>query len=322
MKHCTSWLGLATSLLLSLPAQAAGQPEQAGGAAMRHDGHAHESTRPDNGQPPTAREGVSGWKERGQPWTRQPFIMPVMRRGGRDRMSTGLVEKNIETDVFEVFAPDSSVADARRKVPVEAKGTVIKALPRLGNYYWVTARQEQNGQVTVASTPYYFGEPGPAPTRMLLEQKHELEIIPQPLPREHGSWRESEKWNFLLRFNGQPLANTTLQMETEFGTRTAFSSDDQGVVRVLFPRDFKPAEKTPGQGAHAHGPRRAKFVLAAEHDAGGKHYLTAFNYTYSADADRNRDLLTGVGFGIFGMLLAVPLLRRKKTGNNTVTKDA
>lgn len=320
MKHCINWLGLATSLLLSLPAQAAGQPEQAG---MRHDGHVQEGARPDTGQSTPAREGVSGWKgQNKQPWTRQPFITPVMFRGGRDRMSTGLVEKNIETDFFEVFAPDSGVADARRKIPVEAKGTVIKALPRLGNYYWVTARQEKDDQVTVASTPYYFGDPGPAPTRLLLEQKHELEIIPQPLPREHGSWRESEKWQFMLRFNGQPLANTTLRMETEFGTRTAFASDEKGMVAVLFPRDFKPAEKTPGQDGHAHGPRRAKFVLVAEHDAGGKHYLTAFNYTYSADADRNRDLLAGVGFGVVGMLLAAPLLRRRKTSPNTSTKDA
>ncbi|MDO8891290.1 MAG: hypothetical protein Q7V00_05550 [Sulfurimicrobium sp.] len=261
-------------------------------------------------------------KRQGRDWTKYPLITPVMRKGERDRMSTGLTEKNIATDYFEVFAPDSSVTDARRKVPVEAEGTVIKALPKLGNYYWVAARQEKDGEVIVASTPYYFGEPGPAPTRLLLEQKYELEIIPQPLPREHGAWRESEKWQFLLRFNGQPLANKALRMETEFGTRTAFTSDGKGMVTVLFPRDFKPAEKTPGQGGHSHGPRRAKFVLAAEHDDGGKHYLTSFNYTYSADPDRNRDLLAGLGFGVFGMLLAAPLLRRKKAENNKSTKEA
>ncbi|MDO9189737.1 MAG: hypothetical protein Q7U24_07700 [Sulfurimicrobium sp.] len=111
-------------------------------------------------------------------------------------------------------------------------------------------------------------------------------------------------------------------METEFGTRTAFTSDGKGMVTVLFPRDFKPAEKTPGQGGHSHGPRRAKFVLAAEHDDGGKHYLTSFNHTYSADPDRNRDLLAGLGFGVFGMLLAAPLLRRKKAENNKSTKEA
>ncbi len=286
-------------------------------------GIAAERQNHDHGAGSTEQPGTAGQgKRQGRDWTKYPLITPVMRKGERDRMSTGLVEKNIETDSFEVFAPDASVADARRKVPVEAEGTVIKALPKLGNYYWVTARQETEGQVTVASTPYYFGEPGPAPTRLLLEQKYELEIIPQPLPREHGAWRESEKWQFLLRFNGQPLANKALRMETEFGTKTAFTSDEQGRVSVLFPRDFKPIEKKPEQGVHSHGPRRAKFVLAAEHEDGGKHYLTAFNYTYSADVDRNRDLLAGVGFGVFGMLLAAPLLRRKKAENKNSAKEA
>ena len=63
----------------------------------------------------------------------------------------------------------------------------------------------------MASTAYVFRQPRPGADQMLLEQKHELEIIPQPLPREHGSWRESEKWQFLLRFNGQPLANKAVE---------------------------------------------------------------------------------------------------------------
>ncbi len=289
--------------------------------AAEHQHHEHDAAQPPSGsteQPRAASQGK--WQSR--EWTKYPLITPAMRRGERDRMSTGLVEKNIETDFFEVFAPDSSVESARRKVAVEPEGTAIKALPKLGNYYWVTARQEKEGEVTIASTPYYFGEPGPAPTKMLLEQKYELEIIPQPLPREHGAWRESEKWSFMLRFNGQPLASKAVRMETEFGTRTDFMSDKDGIVTVLFPRDFKPVEKKPGQDGHSHGPRRAKFVLAAEHDDSGKHYLTAFNFTYSADPDRNRDMLAGVGFGVFGMLLAVPLLRRKKADNNKNAREA
>jgi hypothetical protein len=308
--------------LMAAQAMAADRPgadrssQASSGMAAEHPHHEHGAAQPPSDgteRPKVASQG----KRQGRDWTQYPLITPAMRKGERDRMSTGLVEKNIETDFFEVFAPDSSVEGARRKVAVEPEGTAIKALPKLGNYYWVTARQEKEGQVTVASTPYYFGEPGPAPTKMLLEQKHELEIIPQPLPREHGAWRESEKWSFMLRFNGQPLANTALRIETEFGTQSSFTSDEKGRVTVLFPRDFRPDEKKPGQGDHSHRPRRAKFVLATAHDDGGTHYLTTFNFTYSADADRNRDLLAGVGFGIFGMLLAAPLLRRKKLDNNT-----
>lgn len=314
-----AFLMAAQGMALAEEKPGASRPAQnLSGMAAKHQHHEHGAGA--EGKVPSGAPGQG--KRQARDWTQYPLITPAMRRGERDRMSTGLTEKNIETESFEVFAPDSSVADARRKVPVEAEGTVIKALPKLGNYYWVAARQEKDGKVIVASTPYYFGEPGPAPTRMLLEQKYELEIIPQPLPREHGSWRESEKWQFLLRFNGQPLANKALRMETEFGSKTAFISDEKGMVTVLFPRDFKPTEKNPGQGGHSHGPRRAKFVLATEHDDGGKHYLTAFNHTYSADADRKRDLLTGVGFGVFGMLLAAPLLRRKKAENNKSTKEA
>ncbi|MBZ0104803.1 MAG: hypothetical protein K8H84_04145 [Sulfuricella denitrificans] len=295
-------------------AEATPRSGSSSGMAQEHQHHEYGAAQ----QPD--KPGKGKWQARD--WTQYPLIAPVMRRGERDRMSTGLMEKNIETDFFEVFSPDSSVADARRKVPVEAEGTVIKALPKVGNYYWVSARQEGNGQVTVASTPYYFGEPGPAPTRLLLEQKYELEIIPQPLPREHGAWRESEKWRFMLRFNGQPLANKALRMETEFGSKTSFTSDEKGMVTVLFPRDFKPVDKKAEQGGHSHGPRRAKFVLAAEHDDGGKHYLTAFNHTYSADAERGKNLLAGVGFGVFGMLLASPLLRRRKTDNANGAREA
>jgi hypothetical protein len=318
LTHCS--LILAASLITSQEvALAQGRPEgvrPAAGAAAEHQHHDHGAAAQLEARP----GGQGGWQ--GRDWTKYPLITPVMRRGERDRMSAGLATKNLETEAFGVFAPDSRREGARRMVPAESEGTAIKALPKLGNYYWITARQEKDGQVTVASSPYYFGEPGPAPTRMLLEQKHELEIIPQPLPREHGAWRESEKWEFLLRFNGQPLAAKTVKMETEFGTKTAFVSDEKGVVTVLFPRDFKPAEKKPEQGGHDHGPRRAKFVLAAEHDDAGRHYLTAFNYTYSTDPDRNRNLLAGVGFGLFGMLLAAPLLRRKKAKDNNSAKEA
>ena len=286
------------------------------GMAAGHQHHDHDQAqRPaaNPGQP--AAPGQAKWP--GREWTQYPLLTPVMNGRGGDRAAAKLAVKNLQPAALEVFAAEGPADRLRRRVPVEPEGTPIEAVSaKTGNYHWVTAREEAEGKVTVASTAYYFGNPGAAPTRLLLEQKNELEIVPQPLPREHGAWRESEKWKFLLRFNGQPLANKPVKMETEFGTKTAFTSDEKGMVTVLFPRDFKPAEPSRAQGGHDHGPRRAKFVLAAEHDEGGKHYLTAFNYTYSADAERDKNLFAGVGFGLFGMLLATPLLRRKKIDNS------
>ncbi len=273
--------------------------------------HAHHAEAPAVGADVPALPAPPRWQ--GREWTKYPLIVPAMRAGQRDRGALAVALKNIAPAAMDVFAPDLASPQARRQVPLEADGTPIAMLPRVGNFYWLSARQEDGGRVSVASTVTYFSEPGPAPTQLLLVPKSELELIPQPLPREHGSYRESEKWKFLLRFNGKPLAGTTVRMETELGTKTAFVSDGEGAVTVLFPRDFKTAEAG-GESGH-HGPRAAKFVLAAEHEADGRTYLTAFNYTYSPDADRDRSLAWGAAFGVLGMVAAAPLLRRRATRN-------
>ncbi|MDD5242189.1 MAG: hypothetical protein PHG47_10800 [Sulfuricella sp.] len=317
----TLTLACASAMAEGRPAE--GRPAGAPAAAEaihQHDHHDHalgQIMAPD-GKPAAA--AVQG-KWQGREWTKYPLLTPMMGRVG-DRAAATLAVKNLQPAVLEVFAAEGPADRLRRQFPVVPEGTPIEAVtPKIGNYHWVSAREEAEGKVTVASTAYFFGNPGVAPTKLLLQQKSELEIIPQPLPREHGAWRESEKWRFMVRFNGQPLANQTVKMETEFGTRTAFVSDEKGMATVLFPRDFKSAEQNERGGRHG-GPRKAKFVLAAERDDGGKHYLTAFNYTYSPDSERDKSLLAGVGFGVFGMLLATPLLRRKKSENNHSAKEA
>lgn len=273
-------------------------PSLAAAPAGMAGGHDHGAAR--------AEDAAASAPARGQDWTRYPLIVPQMRRGA-DRMAGSLGLKNIEAAQVTLYAP---VRQISMDFPVTEQGARIEAVdPKVGNFHWVTARQDKEGTVIVASTVHAFNNPGPAPTAMFLERKNALEIIPQPLPREHSSYRESEKWRFLVRFNGQPLANGKLKLETEFGSRSTFLTSQDGLATVLFPRDIKPAaENAPG----GHGPRRAKFVLAVEHDDLGKHYLTAFNYGYGADPDRSRSLAAGAGFGVLGMLLAAPLWRRKR----------
>ena len=309
--------------LVQVQAVAAEAAHPAGGRPaaadeVRHHDHAPAQAAGSLGNSASA-AGQGKWP--GREWTKYPLLTPMMGRGG-DRATAKLAVKNIQPTGLEVFAAEGPADRLRRQVPVTPEGTQIEAVtPKIGNYHWVSAREEAEGKVTVASTAYQFGNPGAAPTKLLLTPKYELEIIPQPLPREHGSYRESEKWQFLLRFNGQPLANKELKLETEFGTRTTFVSDAKGVVTVLFPLDFKPADHAKAHDQHM-DPRKGKFVLAAEHDEGGKHYLTAFNYAYSPDATTGKNLMAGAGFGVFGMLLAAPLLRRKKADNKNGAKES
>ncbi|MBS4096747.1 MAG: hypothetical protein KGZ83_07935 [Sulfuricella sp.] len=261
---------------------------------------------------PAAEAGQAGRPSArmGRDWTRYPLI--VAAPGGRgERGANLLAVKNLEAATLDVYAPDGPPERAHRRVDLTPEGAKVEPVsPKNGNYYWVSAREVKDDRISVASSATYFSNPGKAPTQMLLERRNELEIIPQPLPREHGSYRESEKWRFLLRFDGQPLANREVRMETEFGSKSTFTSGPDGLVTVLFPYDFKPEE--PGKADDPHrGPRRGRFVLAAEHEADGKHYLTAFNFAYSPDAERGKSLWAGVGFLALGMGLAVPLWRRK-----------
>lgn len=244
-------------------------------------------------------------------WTRLPVLAPAMSRGG-ERGAAALKPSGIDADELTVFAPGGP--DERRRVayPVGPEGAKIEsASPKVGNYHWVVARQEAEGEVRVASTAWYFGNPGPAPTELLTQPKHELEIVPQPLPREHSSYREAEEWRFQVRWNGAPLAKQTVTLETEFGSRSSYVSDELGTVVVLFPRDFREKKGKPAGEEAMMGPRRAKFVLGTEHEVDGKRYLTAFNFTYSPDPGRTRSLGWGAAFGVLGMVAALPLLRRR-----------
>lgn len=183
-----------------------------------------------------------------------------------------------------------------------------------GNYHWLVAREEADGQVTVASTAWYFSNPGPSPKALLGRVRHELELIPDPLPREHSQYREGERWRFLVRFQGKPLPAAKLQLETEAGTRTPLIADGQGIAAVVLPRDLDPG-RAKGGGHMDRGPRAA-FVLAVRHEEQGKRYLTAFNGSYGADPSRSQSLAWGAGFGALGMALAVPLVIRRKEKNN------
>lgn len=243
-------------------------------------------------------------------WTQQPLLVGRAERG--ERAGAVLSLRNVAAPQVTVYASEGPAERLKVDYPVEEGRAKINAVaPKIGNYHWVVAREESPELVKVASTAWYFGNPGDSPKDMLTLIKHELEIVPAPLPREHRSYREAEKSDFLVRFKGKPLAGQPLGFETEFGSRSTVVTDAAGVATLVFPRDFKAPEKTDGESADAR--QRGRFVLTAEKEQDGKRYVTTFNFTYSQDPERNRSLGWGAAFGILGMAAATPLLRRRKS---------
>ncbi|MCL2525319.1 MAG: DUF4198 domain-containing protein [Betaproteobacteria bacterium] len=239
--------------------------------------------------------------ERGA-WTTQPLLL--LERG-EDRASASLRLRGPTALLVTVFGPAGGerlfeLIDDRAQIEVADAG--------IGNYHWLQVREEKPQHVGVAATVWYSSLAGPSPRRLLETRHSELEIVPAPLPREHANYRESEKWQFVVRYEGQPLAEQRLLLETEHGSRGTFVTDAQGVATVLFPRDF--AGK-PGRSGHGARPK-AGFVLRTEHVDAGRHFVTTFNATYGEDVDRGSSLGWGAAFGVFGMLSALPLLRQRK----------
>ncbi len=250
-------------------------------------------------------------------WTDRPLLKTKANGESRERMAVTVVPQNIVADAVEAWSNKPSDAHGRRRLPLELAGAKLDK-PATGGFHWLSAREEQGDAVRVASTVYYFGERGAAnPTAMFMTQKHELEILPQPYPREHSRYRADEDWKFLVRFNGMPLAGQKVSLETSNGSRAELASDAQGIVTLHLPDDFK-AEAEGKEGGHGHGRPGADFVLAAEHAEGGKIYVTAFNASYGPDAYDQRSIALGLGFTLLGMFGAAPLLRQRKAPKNDV----
>ena len=240
-------------------------------------------------------------------WTKQPLLVGRGERG--ERASALLAPRNLAAATVAVYASEGPADRLKVDYPVEADGArIASAAPKTGNYHWVVAREETPELVKVASTAWYFGNPGDSPKDMLAIPKHELEIVPTPLPRERGRYREAQKWEFQVRFDGKPLPNQPMLMETEFGSRLPAVTDARGVATVVFPRDFTPQVA----GAGDERRRAGHFVLTTEKAKDGRRYLTAFNYQYTQDPERNRSVAWGAAFGVLGMVAATPLLRRRK----------
>jgi len=247
-------------------------------------------------------------------WTDAPLlILDKKRTRGYKR----IVFKGLRVDEATVHH-----GAAKESWTVAVKENVAKIKNRggkQGGYYWIGALSENDDVVQSVATAIYFPNPGPAPRGMLSLQKTALDISPVHLPREHQHFRAGEEWDFRIRLNGKPLANAPVVFETANRTSEVLKTNQEGLVSIPFPFDFPDEAESADHATqdHDHGHARRKkadFVLTVEQDAYGRKYVSHFNYHYTTGAFYKKDLALGIGFALFGMIAAAPLLRRPKKG--------
>lgn len=250
-------------------------------------------------------------------WTNSPMLKTRIRGEDQDGKVVAIDQKNILAGWIDAYSNNLSDANGgHRQLPLDLTGVQLDK-PASGGYHWLSAREVQGDKVLVASTVYSFSATGAKnPTKMFVQQKHELEIIPNPYQRYRA---DGKKWSFLVHFNGKPLVNHKVVLETQNGTKSEWVSDAQGAFTVFLENDFKTED---GQRAAQNNQGMSMsnwpdFVLVAEHAEAGKTYLTAFNSNYGKNIFDERDWVIGVGFVLLGMVGAVPLVRKRKPKNKS-----
>lgn len=157
---------------------------------------------------------------------------------------------------------------------------------------------------------YQNGRPTSHSSRELLAAaKTELEIVPDPVPREHYRYQANKRWGFLVRFRGDPVVGAAVLLTTEHGSRLEGSTDSEGRVSFVLPDDFP--EVHPGRDANA----PAEMTLYVDRGAAPKRYRTRLNAAYHADPGHWRSLPWGVGVVALGLLAGLAGTLRSRNGN-------
>lgn len=246
-------------------------------------------------------------------WTDAPVLVNVPNQSGERRSQVLVQPVNLTSEQVVVFPPFAgktplpgfnAASQADDSFQIKSQGT--------GNYHWLTANNPDGKRF--ASSVYYFSNPGAAPRQLLQQHLQPLEIKPVDLPREHNQYRANETWLFKANVQGKPLSNAPIQFASSNGTQQTLTTDNNGLVAISFPDDFKPQAPTTAHAQHqghaGHGRRQmAQFALSVSQGE----QVAAFNYQYAPDTFTDKSILPALGFALAGMLFASPLVwyRRK-----------
>lgn len=237
-------------------------------------------------------------------WTKFPALLPA---GRGERGAAVFRSPNSNTSDLSIIGPD--ITKPWVVLPKnDGKWTVKQPDTEVGGYHLLFVKDESASEIRTASTLWMFQSKPQSPENMLAKGRPGLEIQPLKLP-QFGGFREGQSGEFLIRFDGLPVAGASLSIDTENGSHETTLADGNGVARILFPRDFDAtAIEKEGGAARA----RRSFVLGAELERNGIRHTTGLTLPYLPDLMRERNLMAGAGLFAFGMLLATPMLRRKK----------
>ncbi len=187
--------------------------------------------------------------------------------------------------------------------------TLILPKASIGGYYALVLNHRSDNQVDSAIR--YVSQQGRpskvSPTKLTALPKTDLEIVPDPLHREHDRYTASKSYRFLLHFQGKPLANTPVTLETRNTPTQTYTTDSTGAFSITLPNDFKNVQV----GKRENKP--SEFLLIAQHNDTNLLYKSSLTMPYSLNPnDFWQSQTYGAGAIFIGFLGGLFLYRRTK----------
>jgi len=189
-------------------------------------------------------------------------------------------------------------------------------LPPTGvdNYHAVVVERDWGDSVdAIVRYEYMRGKPsGESPRKLTSAVKTPVEMVPDPLPREHHRYYSRAEAAFILRYKDQLLANHPVMLQTSNGSSVNGMSDNNGRVVFQIPDDFSGV--VPGERDR----RGAELSISTEYQVDGVQYNSALTAEYRVSPEHWQSkpwgvAVAGIGF-VFGGFLTRRIARNKKGG--------
>lgn len=214
---------------------------------------------------------------------------------------------NTETNAHAyLILPDLSDQNLSFKL-----NTVMLPKPSMGGYYAMVAEgNTTNGVYSAIRYLSLQGRPAKvSPTKLTALPKTDLEIIPDPLHREHDRYTASKSYRFLLHFQGKPLIHTAVTLETHDTPAQTYTTDQTGAFSITLPNDFKNVKVGRSEN------KPSEFLLSTQHRDGEHLYKSTLTMPYSLNPnDYWQSQTYGAGAIFIGFLGGLLMYRRTKKG--------
>ncbi len=194
----------------------------------------------------------------------------------------------------ELWKPDLT------RQPIEIQqGKISFKGTGVDNYHAIVAKRTE-GKLTENAIRYHYarGKPsGHSSTELTTANKGILEIVPEPIPREHFHYHSDQTWDFIVRFQGLPVANQKVILKTDHGNQVEATTGENGRVSLHIPDDF------PNVVAGERDKRSAEFTISTRYTEGDHIYQSTLNADYRVNPHHWHSLSMGVGVVAIGMLV-------------------